>query len=194
MSISTLASEIGNWEIVKVCSQLSEMLRYTAAFEKGITTLEKEIEHSVNYLKLIKLRYEDHLEFIIELDERINEIKLPKLILQPIIENCISHGFKNSYPPYKINIKGVIENNHWKVTVSDNGCGFDETSRDRIFEQVGQYRNEAYSGKVFDRLEIGGMGLMNIYLRLSLFYGSETIFEIYNMPDGGATVVIGGAF
>ncbi len=193
MGISGLANEEANYKVVSMCSELSDMLRYVASFDSTDITIKDELQHAENYLKLNKWRFEDLLEYRLSVDQSLFSIKVPKLILQPIVENSFVHGFKNQPPPFRVEITGHAENGKWFIKVSDNGCGFNKITNERILSQVQQYTADTHSGKIFDKLEIGGLGMINIYMRLRLLYGNDVIFNIFNKPEGGSTVVIGGS-
>lgn len=108
--------------------QLSQFYRYTCN-NSTVSKLEEEFNCIEKYLSLEKLRFDDLIEFNLYLDESTKDVKLPKLILQPLVENCVKHGFKESYEPILIEVKSSVENingiANLIVTVSDNGDGFD---------------------------------------------------------------------
>lgn len=193
MAINGIAKENGNEKIMLMCTQLSNMLRYTSSYKNEKVTLENELTHTIHYLKLLKVRYEDFLDYKIEVAEDLYPIAVPKLIIQPIVENCFSHGFRTSAPPYRISITGSIKEGGWILQIADNGCGFDENAIKNIFARLEQYKSNSLTGVIFDKLEIGGMGLVNIYVRLLVMYGEKTVFEVKNLPEGGSVVTIGGS-
>lgn len=192
MGISAVGQEAGIKKISQMCSNLSNMLRYTASFNNSDILLRDEVMHAENYLKLCKFRYEDDLSYSFIIDENIYNISAPKLILQPIIENCFLHGFSNTRPPWEITIKGYIESDYWYVEISDNGSGFDNNAIIQINQRVDKYRKKIDNDMFFNELEVGGLGLINIYLRLKLFYGDSTVFMIENKENRGCKVKIGG--
>lgn len=192
MAINGAAQEVGSDKIILMCQQLSNMLRYTASFKEERIMLENELTHTSNYLQLMKIRYEDFLEYDMEVPQDLLSITVPKLIIQPLVENCFSHGFGSATPPFKILIKGFVNDGKWIIHVSDNGCGFDENSIQNIFIMLKQYENNSLTGDILSKSEIGGMGLINIFMRLKLKYGNESIFNIENNSTGGAKIIIGG--
>ena len=110
--------------------QLSQFYRYTCK-NSNVSTLEEEFYCIDKYLSLEKLRFDDLIEFELDLNKDTKEIKLPKLILQPLVENCVKHGFKESGEPILITVKSeikIIDNSKILViTVYDNGIGFDSS-------------------------------------------------------------------
>jgi two-component system sensor histidine kinase YesM len=115
---------------------------------------------------------------------------MPKLILQPIVENCFVHGFRDILPPYIVHIKGFVEGETWRVSVSDNGPGFPEDVICRFQDMQSTYKSDSISTmKFIQSSEIGGIGLMNIYMTLLLFYDNHLHFEVMN--DNGAVIIFG---
>ncbi|MCD9021454.1 sensor histidine kinase [Cohnella silvisoli] len=192
MSISAAGQEAGSRKIMLMCSQLSYMMRYAASFQKSTVTLSDELQHAESYLKLMKFRYEDWLDYSIRVDERLGDIQVPKLIIQPVIENCFTHAFKDASPPFRIQIHVYFKENSWFIQVKDNGKGFDPESIKIIQLNLEKYKIDLESGKRFDDLQVGGLGLNNIYIRLMLLYGTGAIFDIRNNAYAGGIITLGG--
>lgn len=193
MAISGAALEAGASKVLEMCSLLSEMLQYTASFNDENVTLGDELRHTRNYLKLIGLRYDHFLEYRLEIDESLLAIPVPKLILQPLVENCFEHGFRSSTPPFVVEIDGERRDDAWRISVKDNGAGFGESDQIKLLQQLETYKSHVRTGNMYTSSKIGGMALANIYMRLQLLYGNNCIFEIGQAAQGGAEVVIGGA-
>ena len=116
-------------EIASMCLRLSEILRYSISGSDSISTIKEELVHAENYLILMKKRYEHRLEYSFHTDEGILDKKIPKLIIQPLIENSIFHGFERQpIKIMKISIEGSMLNNEWQISIHDNGSGFSEES------------------------------------------------------------------
>lgn len=108
--------------------QLSSLYRYTCS-NTNVATLKDEFDFIERYLTLQKLRFDDMIDFKISLDERIANIDIPKLILQPLVENSIKHGIKNYNEPIFITIIALLDTTSsdvetLKIIISDNGAGF----------------------------------------------------------------------
>lgn len=142
---------------------LSDLLRYTLHENSRLVSVKKEINYTLNYLKLMKLRFKDKLDYEIDYDENIEGELIPPFLLQPLVENSIKHGLKDS----KLLIKIKVEENEQglKIIVKDNGKGF------KVIK---------YSGK----------GLFLIKSRLESLYGSDYMFNIKNVLLGGTMVEI----
>ncbi len=133
-------------------------------------TLESEIDHITQYLFIQKQRYEDQLNYTIELPEALKHLEVPKIILQPIVENAIYHGIKEQTEGGHILVSCSVENESLQIIVSDDGVGFD--------------MNQQTSNS----LKLGGVGIENVKKRLTLVYGEASRFEINSVIDQGTTV------
>jgi LytS/YehU family sensor histidine kinase len=118
----------------------------------------------------------------------MQNIKIPKLCLQLIVENSIKFTTKSIKPPWKIEVIGTISHSYWQISISDNGKGFGDNEINDINNKI----NEINKTGLLPNLEISGMGLMNIYIRFKLLYKGSHIFRISNLASGGAQLTIGG--
>ena len=186
--ISIKAENQNQDEIVEMCHNLSEMLRYIAVESSKPVTIEREIDYTLKYLELMKIRYMNQFHYDIDVPAEMNEIQVPRLLIQPIVENCFKHGFTQK-PPWTISIKGEYTDQFWKVTIRDNGVGFDEQTISQIRSKINEQ-----SVKYGDDSELlSNIGLTNIYYRLKLLNNHHVVFEISNAPtNGGAVIIIGG--
>ncbi|WP_340004812.1 histidine kinase [Paenibacillus sp. FSL K6-0276] len=189
LAIISIKAENNNQdEIVEMCHNLSEMLRYIAVEGSKSVTIADELDYMLKYLELMKIRYMKQFNYDIDIPEEMNDIQVPRLLIQPIIENCFKHAFTQK-PPWNIAIKGVYTAQSWKITISDNGTGFDKQTYIQIMDKVNnqgfKYGEEAES---LDRI-----GLINIYYRLKILYNHNVIFEISNDHNSGAIITIGGS-
>ncbi|QGQ99412.1 HAMP domain-containing protein [Paenibacillus psychroresistens] len=185
-NISIMAEESNQTAIVDVCDSLSNMLRYVSSEDAAPVYMEQELKHTLDYLNLMKLRYEDQLIFEINIPDTMLEIQIPKLVIQPLVENCTKYAFKSN-PPWRIRITGSSYADRWELSISDNGEGFEPGVIEGLKEQF----RTADLLKSMPSLKINGMGLMNIYIRLKLLYGDKMIFKLDNRFEGGAVITIG---
>jgi two-component system sensor histidine kinase YesM len=159
-------------EVINTTKSLAEFFRLSLNNGDMITTIEKEVNHVRQYLIIQKKRYRDKLNYNIELDKNLNNITVPKLILQPIVENSIYHGIKELDGKGQVNIKVFQENKDIIILIKDNGIGFD-------------VNNKTQSNK-----KLGGVGLKNVDDRIKLFYGNEYGLEINSEIGVGTSVTI----
>ena len=174
---------------VEMCLKLSSMLRYIADFGGDSATLAEEVEHTRNYLDLMRSRYEDTFSYEIVTEGPIEEAQVPKVIMQPLAENCFAHGFRDCRPPWHIRVEARAEGQRWSLSVADNGVGITEETVASIYGQVERYRSDVATN--YENLRLGGIGLVNTLLRLSLAQGEGICFSIGNNPGQGTVVQIG---
>lgn len=183
--------ELGNEEIGEICDAIATMLRYSTSTAVRSATIAEELDHTRSYLFLMKKRFEDRLHFEFAVDPAMEQVTVPKIVLQQIVENCINHAFRDLPGPLEVTVSGTLSQRRWRVEVSDNGCGFDTGVLEEIRQKTEEFRTQAAGRNGSSGLAIGGLGLLNTYVRLHLFFKGEFDWHIGNRPEGGARVVIG---
>ncbi len=188
--ISMEAEEFGNEKIPDMCTRLRRMMAYSSSIEDGYSQIGEELRNAVDYMELMKVRYEELFEYEIEADEALSSVRMPKYILQPICENSFKHSFKHTEPVWRIVIRVFREEESWMVTIHDNGIGFSE----EYLQEFEKMKRELTFAQVQDKLEnsrVGGLGIANIYMRLMFCYEDDFVFRLFNDKEG-AVVLIGG--
>ncbi|NOV01143.1 cache domain-containing sensor histidine kinase [Paenibacillus planticolens] len=157
-SIIWMAERKKHDEVVQMTSSLAKLFRAIINKNNETVSVRVEIEHITNYLLIQSMRYKDKLDFQIEVDPGILEVHIPKIILQPIVENAIYHGIKNSLEPGLVKITGKEDGDTIVFVVADNGVGMEPDKLDHIL-------------KVRDGV-VKGIGVSNVNERIKLF-GNE---------------------
>lgn len=183
--ISIKAENNDDAEVVALCENLTGMLRYVSKEAAGAVPMEVELAYLDQYLFLMESRYGGQFRIEIDIPEALRQVEVPKLILQPIIENCFKYAF-DMHPPWVACIRGEMNGNRWSVTVTDNGKGFCEEALAAIHDRIRSGEFHFAAGET-DRI-----GLLNIYYRLRFLYKDDAVFEVKNDPEGGSSVTIGG--
>ena len=187
-TISAMAGEGLDGEIIMMCENMSDMLRYISSDSEELVPLYEELNYTQKYLECMCIRYRGKLTYEFDVAEEIRAVKVPKLVVQLLTENAVKFGTKVR-PPWKIRITGTKVNTGWRISVSDTGPGFEKEVLESISEKVYAIN----STNLLPSLELEGMGLMNIYIRLQLKYKNEAVFFVSNRDCGGAEIVIGGS-
>lgn len=187
--ISNKGMEQENYEIGEICEAIASLLRYSTSTAQKTVTLSDEIDYTKNYLMLMEKRFEDRLKCVVEVDEEMLKMEMPKMILQPLVENALNHGYRNTTRTMYVSIYGIRKDNEWKITVKDRGEGFDEDVLSEIRTQMSSVRSKLFVEKESLELEIGGMGIVNTYLRLMLCYGECADLRISNKEQGAEVVI-----
>ena len=191
--IGATCEEEGSAGGAEMCEYLSAIMRYTVSNKDSYVNLADEIEITVDYLSLIMRHYEDKVCYNIDIPEKMYEIVIPKMTLQPLVENCINHGFENSRPPWIVNIHAQMpDKEKWLLVVEDNGSGFSQDVIKNMETQIAEYKENLIHGNFNENLNIGGMGILNTFSRLAILYKRDVVFSIENNENGGAKITIGG--
>ncbi|MDF2724913.1 MAG: hypothetical protein K0Q59_4588 [Paenibacillus sp.] len=184
--IGMLGMEDGNEEILKITSELVQMLRYVTYDSRELVTLKDEIDHALCYLDIMKTRYRDHLIVDVRLEGDLSTVRVPKLTVQPFVENCVKHGFAGKKYPWRIELTASATDAGWSVYIRDDGEGFNSGFLEKFAAQRGKAgRLELYAEGS------GGVGMLNTYARLLHRFGDKLQFELSNHDAGGATVYLG---
>lgn len=176
--------------ICDVCSHLASMLRYSTNTTTKYAPLHEEISYLDEYLSLLQVRFEEKLNYHIEIEERISDHILPKIVLQQIVENSIRHGRDGIKRCLEINIRGASTTYGWYISITDNGSGMDPEQLEHINHSLKEIREKLSDSRTHIEMEIGGMGLVNTYARLYLLYNESLRFEIKSVQDVGTCMMI----
>ena len=190
--ISASAVESGNDAIAAMCHKLSRMLRYVSTWDEQEVTLEDELAHTRNYLELMKDRYEKKFEYELRTNgAELSGVKVPKLIVQPIVENCFQHAFARAEAPWHIGIEVAANDEGWSISVSDRGTGFEEGALAELEKKIADalLKSDALD---MSGWRIGGLGLANTIVRLKLRYRGGFHYRIEKNEPSGTRVTIGG--
>lgn len=186
--IGIMGLESGNNRINDACIKLSGLLRYSISDPYSNSTFAEEFDNIESYLELMKLRYEHKLSYRISLDERLKPLELPKLVLQPFVENALEHAFDKEHKSIDVHLSGELENGRWKIVISDNGKGFAKDSLDSLKKEVESFIQNDYD-RTKNAARTGGIGVRNTIARLDLYYEGFT-YSFSNAQTGGAVVVL----
>lgn len=188
----------GNMDVSNMCTELSQLLRYSLSYTGQSVILSQEIDNARHYLYIMKIRYEDDLEYEWQLDESLNSITVPKLILQPLIENCFQHGFHQAGveipPPWKISIRSHCDDTRWYLSISNNGAPFPEEKLTALHQKLSGFTFTGNQDMDYENtFRHQGYGLENTILRFHIYYRGEEYFHVSkNDSDNLTTVTIGG--
>ncbi|MEO2258622.1 histidine kinase [Paenibacillus amylolyticus] len=186
-AMASYAEESGFPEYAHISHHLSGMLRYSTNSMTDAVTLKQEIQYTVQYMELMKFRYEGQFIFHIQTDPLLLDNPVPKFLLQPLVENSFVHGFQRARPPWSIELSTeyLNETASWRIRIRDNGSGFNETA----FKETQELISELNSGQIrqLDSLSnqgLGKMGIVNTLTRCRLFWNDEVSFTLNNLSQG----------
>ena len=174
--------------ICEICANLAAILRYSTNTKQRLATVEEELNYLSQYAFLQKTRYQDRFEYDCDADPDILPMEIPRLTIQQLVENCMHHGYQDTASKMVISVCAKREVGGAMIAVHDQGTGFDADRLASILAQFQQTRDDLRTGKRTPDMEIGGMGLVNVYARLYLVFGER--FDMTIVNDGGSTVTI----
>ena len=182
--ISAKSMESGNFDVIEICNQFAQMLRYSTDTRSQTATMAEEIGFVRSYLMLAKARYEDNLEFTIDMPENLGDITIPRLTLQPLVENALNHGFDGKNVLRRLSVSGHIEGGLLVLIIRDNGTGFSEETLQSLRSRI----RAIEEGTVSIESTGGHIGLINTCLRLH--YYSKGAMRIAIRNDNGAVITL----
>lgn len=189
--IGASAYEDGSEKAYRMVGDLADLLRYTIRNENQSVTLEEETQNIRQYLSIMKMRYENMMEVAWDLDESLSAVRVPKLVLQPLVENCFKHGFRDQPPVWRIRIRSHAESGTWRVAISNNGRPFGQEDIRRLDEEYQRFVRSTLQAEEERTPESHHFGLDNTLKRLYLKYNQDAWYKI-DVSDGWTRVEIGG--
>lgn len=170
---------LGNTDAITAMTQnLAEYFRYTTRMYETMTTLEKEISVIRKYLAIQSLRM-DRLNYDIQIPANMNGLLIPKLLLQPLVENSIIHGIEKKQAASMVRIVGSEDEDTYRITVEDDGKGLTEEQIKELLQKIKLPLDESM-----------GCALWNIQQRLNVYFTSPSGMEISKSQLGGLGVTL----
>lgn len=175
------AIEADNEELAESILALSQLFRLVLSQGKREVSVGQEAELVSRYLQIQKMRFSKRLEYRVEMEDEIKKAKIPKLILQPFVENAIVHGFENVSTPCLLTVTGKLDGGMIRFEIADTGIGMRQDQIDAIWEEEPeQYRKQ----------RIGRYAIKNIRERLLRKYGDDFSLEIQSEVGKGTRVIL----
>lgn len=156
----------------------ANIMRYNIYYRDTIVPLKTDIEHVKDYLMLQKMRYNRRLTYSIDIPEELMECKVPKLVIQPIVENALKHGMKN-VETINVNITASVENENLRLSVEDNGSGIEPEILNELIKDL--EREDVYKEHI---------GMYNSHRVIRLLYGPPYGLKIESTYGKGTVVNI----
>ncbi len=188
-SIRSEAMLEGNDTVAEMTEALATFFRYTISKVENMVTLEEELENAKVYFLIQKHRFEDRVNLEIEYDredEFLFRCLLPKLTIQPVVENSIIHGIEHKLGSGTIRIVLKCTERRLIIEINDDGVGMPPEVLERLNHQLNQ--------PVFESIQLskdkGGIAIANVNNRIHLIFGEEYGMTVYSTPDVGTDTVI----
>ena len=164
-------------EAVTMVGSLSNYFRFSLSRGQNVITLAEEEQHIRSYLEIQQMRYRDLMEYEIDIPDELKNFILPKLTLQPLVENALYHGIKNRRRKGFIRVTGRAQNERLILEVTDDGSGMTEERLDEVRASLADGRRE-------------GFGLRTVHQRIQILFGGEYGLAVESTPDVGTRVIV----
>ena len=183
-SIRSEAVIYGLDSVDAMCEALANYFRYTISNMENVVTVRDELENIRNYFTIQQYRFEDRLKLTVEEGEDTEALDclLPKLTLQPIVENAIIHGLERRIGTGTVTVRLIMTESRLLIQVSDDGLGMDEETLERI--------NHDIAANISGTGSRGGIAIGNVNNRIQLLFGEEYGVIVYSAKDAGTDVEI----
>ena len=166
-------------DAVETITALSKYLRMSISKKSGIVPMSDELELAETYVEIIKKRSSTQFSLVIDVADNTIDCRVPRFILQPILENSLIHGILGcAKPDLELKIRSWIDNERLFIEIEDNGKGIPQDTLSTILKDSNEEPRHGY-------------GLKNTKKRLEVFNGPDTIFEIHSKEHVGTCVSIG---
>ncbi|WP_400246684.1 sensor histidine kinase [Niallia sp. JL1B1071] len=179
-SIRMMAEINDDQEVVEATYTFGKLLRYSLSPGGNETWLSEEVENILYFLKIHKIRMMDRLQYDIQVDCNIEEIRCPRFILQPLVENSIGHGLAKKRDQGSIKVHIYQEDPYLHITISDNGAGIPV---ERLGIIKGVLSNQL--DRALLQTKDSGLGVYNVSERIKAFFGGESCLEIDSILGEG---------
>ncbi len=178
-----------NQDIASMLEQLGCFFRYSISRKDNVVTLLDEIQNIQEYTFIQNYRFPDRFKLVIDYladEEMLDNCYVPKLMLQPIVENSILHAFENKTKGI-ISIEIDADDSHLLITVSDDGDGMNEATLNELNARI-QGKRDQISRPLLSHGN--GIALENVNKRINILFGSDYGMHVYSTPKSGTDVEI----
>ena len=191
-SIVWKARSVKAFEISEMASSLGKLFRISISRGNVIVNVEEELEHVQAYINIQRLRYGNKFDYVLDIpDDDVKRYKTLKLLLQPIVENSLSHGIGQMDKKGIIRVKASQNGGKLVFEVSDNGIGIPEERLKAIRESIYSDENIRTEEKCNNQYAYGtGIGLTNIHDRIRLYFGPEYGIRIESRESEGTAIYV----
>lgn len=148
-------------QVSALCQSLAGIFRYSLNMKEPLSTVAMEIFHLKNYIYVMNVRMQNQVEYLFEVEDRVLPESLPRISIQPLVENAVNHGLRNSKGEKKVWIRAREAGDLLEIQVEDNGVGMSKERIQEILRESSQDEEDRRSS----------IGIMNIHKRMKLLYG-----------------------
>ena len=178
-TMGSIAEIQGCGQVSNLCQSLASLFRYSLDMKNPLSTVSGELVHLKNYIYVMNVRMQNQIQYEFHIDEKVMQDTLPRISIQPLVENALNHGLKNRKGNKKVIISVGIHEKNLRISVEDNGVGMsDDKIRELFAEDTGQ------------KSQNRSIGILNIHKRMQYLYGEKYGVKIQSKPGTGTTVYL----
>ena len=180
-TINMLAITKGNLEVSDMVSSLGRLLRYTVDNSSKIVTLKEELAFIHSYIAIQRVRMGEDLQYVEDIEPSLHDVLIPKLVLQPFVENAILHGLFGQGG--HIAMKAFSKNQTLDIVIHDNGRGVSA-------QKLAELMRSLETGQTLPSKNHNGIAMPNVHERIQLLYGKQYGIEIESREQDGFSVTL----
>lgn len=166
-------------EISHMVMSISNLMRISINNQKCIITVAEELQYVKDYLYIQHVRYQERLETMIDVNEQITGLKIPKLLLQPLVENAVIHGIEKKRAGGFVRLAGYQEGTLLIFKVEDNGLGIEKDKLETLLTEQKEKRGDR-----------AGLGLTAVHRRIQFLFGAQYGLTIWSEPGIGTSITV----
>lgn len=162
--------------------KMADFFRYNVKKGQEDATLGEELEAVDNYIYILNVRFAGDIHFSKDVDESLENVRVPSMILQPVVENAVNHGIRDIEWEGKIHLTVTGDADYIRISVKDNGKGMTPEQIEGVLTGNKKYKKEEGDST--------GIGMNNVISRLELYYEETGLVEINSEGEGKGTEVV----
>ncbi|MDD3337573.1 MAG: histidine kinase [Lachnospiraceae bacterium] len=183
------------YPLANVAKALSTYFRYTISNMQFLVPVEDELENITNYFLVQKYRFGERLKMevhFLDNEEEIRKLLIPKLTLQPIVENSVYHGLEKMVDRGTISLTFDQTESNLLISIKDSGTGMDENTLSKLNNSLNDtpFKSNENDGRFSDKTNHSGIALKNVSRRIKLFFGDKYGIYVYSTQNVGTNVKI----
>lgn len=175
-------------EISETVTDLSKLMEASIGRDDRLISVSEEFSYIDRYVSLLKRRFEGKIHLIRNVQAEASEVKIPRLLIQPLVENAVHHGIEKSREKGIISLNASMDGSMLTIEVLDNGPGIDKEELDQINERLAM-DNDTYF-RTISGTKRKSIGIENVNRRIKLFYGEEYGLKIESETGSYTRVVV----
>ena len=182
-TINWMARKKGEDNICRMVTSISSLMRASISNKRSMVYIREEIKYVQDYLYIQETRYGDKFTSYIEVDERLNELEIPKMIIQTLVENAVVHGVENATWDCFLYVSGEITDGMAVFTVKDDGVGMSQEQLEKLMGTEEEPDHEAERTHTH-------LGVYAVRKRLDYVYQNKARMSITSEPGKGTQVIL----